>query len=196
MDVPPIVEMEKEMKLDYGDTQLIITTCKHFGATKQQAAYILATAWHETNFTMKPVKEAYWLTEGWRKRNLRYYPWYGRGYVQLTWDYNYLKAGKDLGIDLTTDPDVVMKPEVSAKILVKGSLEGWFTGKSLKDYINSAKTDYTSARRVINGTDKASAIATYAKAYENALVDYENKIDVAAEIIAALKNIITKYEGK
>ena len=48
-------------------------------------AYGLATAWWETNKTMQPVREAYWLSEAWRKPNLRYYPHYGRGYVQLTW---------------------------------------------------------------------------------------------------------------
>src|SRR5690606_34382592 len=49
-------------------------------------AYILATGWWETGKTMQPVREAYWLDEDWRRRNLRYYPFYGRGDVQLTWE--------------------------------------------------------------------------------------------------------------
>jgi hypothetical protein len=31
------------------------------------ASYGLATAWRETNETMQPVREAYWLSEDWRK---------------------------------------------------------------------------------------------------------------------------------
>jgi hypothetical protein len=34
-------------------------------------AYVLATAYHETNRTMQPVKEAYWLSEDWRKTHLK-----------------------------------------------------------------------------------------------------------------------------
>jgi hypothetical protein len=62
-----------------------------------------------------------------------------------------------------------MKPDVSAKILVTGSLEGWFTGKKLGDYITLSNSDFKGARRIINGTDKASAIATIARAYDAAL---------------------------
>ena len=40
-------------------------------------AYIMATVKHETNNTFEPVEEAYWLSESWRKANLRYYPWHG-----------------------------------------------------------------------------------------------------------------------
>jgi predicted chitinase len=133
----------------------------------------MATAWWETAHTVEPVKEAYWVknAEAWRKKNLRYYPWYGRGYVQLTWERNYIHAGKQLGLDLTTNPESVMVPDVSAKILVTGSLEGWFTGKKLGDYITLSKSDFKGARRIINGTDKAAAIAKIATAYDAALRD-------------------------
>jgi hypothetical protein len=130
----------------------------------------MATARWETNHTVKPVREAYWLSEDWRRDNLRYYPWYGRGYVQLTWHTNYIRAGRELGRDLTTDPDAVMQPKVSAAILVTGSMRGWFTGKSIPDYINATQANYVNARRVINGTDKARAIADLAIRYEAALI--------------------------
>lgn len=152
----------------------IVTSCKRHGLSKKQCAYVLATAWHETAGTMKPVKEAYWLDEGWRRDNLRYYPWYGRGYVQLTWESNYVKAGDMLGLDLTTVPDVVMEPEVSTLILVRGMKEGWFTGKKLSDYINEDGTDYVNARRIVNGTDKKDLIASYAKEYEGMLGGYNS----------------------
>jgi putative chitinase len=163
--------MEGDMKIDLnlGDTQLILSECKRNGLTRQQTAYILATARWETAHTMKPVEEAFWLSEEWRAKNLRYYPWHGRGYVQLTWQTNYIRAGKKLDLDLITDPDRVMEPFIAAQILVVGSMEGWFTGKGLDSYINKTRTDYVEARRVINGTDKAQAIADLAQRYEAAL---------------------------
>lgn len=159
--------MAISMKLGY--TQLIIDEAKKQGLLRNQLAYVLATAYHETAHTMKPVKEAYWLSEDWRKKNLRYYPWYGRGFVQLTWEDNYKKAGEKLNEDLTTDPDRVMEPQVSAEILVIGSRDGWFTGKKLSDYITLQKSDFVNARRIINAMDKADLIAGYAKDYDQQL---------------------------
>jgi peptidoglycan hydrolase-like protein with peptidoglycan-binding domain len=50
-----------------------------------QMAYVLATTQWETAQTFKPVREAFWKDEEWRRVNLaRYYPYYGRGFVQLT----------------------------------------------------------------------------------------------------------------
>ena len=46
---------------------------------------VLATVEWETNKTFQPVREAYWLNEDWRRAHLKYYPYYGRGFVQLTW---------------------------------------------------------------------------------------------------------------
>ncbi|MGR9074141.1 MAG: peptidoglycan-binding protein, partial [Gammaproteobacteria bacterium] len=61
---------------------------------KTQVSYVLATTQWETAQTFRPVKEAYWLSEDWRKNNLRYFPYYGRGYVQLTWEKNYEKYSR------------------------------------------------------------------------------------------------------
>lgn len=141
----------------------------------EQAAYVLATIKHEAADTYEPIREAPKKTEEWRKVNLRYYPWYGRGYPQLTWRDNYVRAGQKLGMDLTTDPDVVMRPSVSYQILLRGMMEGWFTSKKLADYINSSKTDYVNARAIINGKgkdgklDKAELIAGYATAFDRCL---------------------------
>lgn len=158
------------VNLELGHTRLILDKCHKHGLLRNQAAYVLATAYWETAKTMNPVIEAFWMSETWRRVNLRYYPWHGRGFVQLTWRDNYVKAGKALKLDLTTDPNKVMEPDVSAEILVLGSLEGWFTGKKLGDYITLQKSDYINARRVINGTDKASDIAALARAYEATLL--------------------------
>lgn len=157
------------MNLDLGDTRAIIQECLKHKLSLKQAAYVLATSYLETNAQMKPVIEAYWLSESWRKRNLRYYPHYGRGYVQLTWDYNYKKASDKLGHDFIKDPDALLEPHYAAAILVIGMKEGWFTGHKLSDHINETKTDYFNARRIVNAMDKAFEFKTIAIQYEKAL---------------------------
>lgn len=144
----------------------------------QQAAYIIATAFWETGRTMQPVKEAYWLSEDWRKKNLRYFPYYGRGYVQLTWDYNYKKASDYFGVNFVKNPDLVMDPQYALPILVVGMNEGWFTGKKLDVYIDSVDEsddedlkEYVAARRIVNGTDKQKEIGKLAILFEKALKD-------------------------
>mgnify|MGYP003606533765 CR=1 FL=1 len=149
-------------------------------------AYGLATAYHETGHTMLPIRE-YGGPAYFRKRydvqgdnptrakangntkpgdGMKYC---GRGYVQLTWKNNYERAGKAIGVDLVNNPDLAMKPEYAARIMVEGMLEGWFTGKKLSDYLGGDRKDYVNARRIINGTDRASEIAEYARQFEAAL---------------------------
>jgi hypothetical protein len=139
----------------------------------RHAAYMLATAWHETDKTMRPIRE---YGRGRGKRygkpggNSGQIP-YGRGYVQLTWDANYERADRELGLDgaLIADYDLAMDPAIAYRILSSGMREGWFTGRRLSHYIAGRKADYIGARRIINGTDRAALIADYARAFEGAL---------------------------
>ena len=145
------------------------------------AAYALATACHETAYTMQPVREAFWLSEGWRRKNLRYYPFYGRGYVQLTWKANYERADKELelGGRLNGNLELALEPDIAAKIMVKGMQEGWFAGDKIGKRHTLARhlpargpakvAQFTSARRIINGTDKAGKIAGEASKFQAAL---------------------------
>lgn len=148
--------------------QAIAQECRVQGLTLDtQIAYVLATAEWESNRTFEPVKEAYWLSEKWRENNLRYYPYYGRGFVQLTWENNYRKYSKLLvpERDLVSKPDDAMLPEVALFILVHGFKTGTFTGRKITDFINEDKTDFIECRRCINGKDKAHKIAAIAKNY-------------------------------
>ena len=153
--------------LTHGDTQEIISACKKHGLLRNQAAYVLATAYWETAASMKPVREY-----GGEKylKSKKYYPYVGMGYVQLTWRTNYERASKELGVDFVANPKWLLKPEYAAEILVLGSKEGWFTGKGLSDYMTLSRSDYVGARRIINGTDKAQAIADIAKEYDKLLL--------------------------
>ncbi|WP_242049006.1 glycoside hydrolase family 19 protein [Planktothrix sp. FACHB-1365] len=59
----------------------------------------------------------------------------GRGYVQLTWNYNYRKYSDVLGLDLVNDPDLVMRPDIALFILIHGMKWGVFTGiKDVSQY--------------------------------------------------------------
>ncbi len=150
-------------------------------------AYLLATAYHETAGSMMPIKETVMphhknrnpsdaevirrLDRAWAKGampqvKVPYWRdgWFGRGYVQLTWRNNYLRAGRELGLDLVGNPGLAMVPEHAAAILVRGCSEGWFTGRKLAEC-----RDYVDMRRVVNGTDRAADIAAHARKFEAAL---------------------------
>jgi hypothetical protein len=145
----------------------------------QWLAYIIATAWWESAQTMHPVKEAYWKSEAWRKANLRYYPWYGRGLVQTTWEDNYRRIAIAMGLPQDTfikNPDFLLMFEYALPALFVGMLEGIYTGKDVRDYIDDKDesdaedyAEYRNARRVVNAMDKADAIAKLAITFEKGL---------------------------
>lgn len=66
-----------------------------------------------------------------------------------------------LGIDLVNNPDLALKPDIAAKIMIVGMSEGTFTGKKLSDYFNNEISDAYNARKIINGRDKAGLIQGY-----------------------------------
>lgn len=141
----------------------IITNARAFGFCASQIAYILATVQHETGNTFAPIREGFTVSDVWRARNFRYYPYYGRGYVQLTWFNNYQKYSELLNLDLVSNPDRAMRPDIALFILLHGMKYGTFTGVSLNNYTRGGKTDFVNARRVINGMDCANLIAGYAQ---------------------------------
>lgn len=154
------------MNMNLGDTRLLIEAGRKHGLLRNQLAYLLATAFHETAHTMRPVRE--YGSENYLRAK-PYYPYVGMGYVQLTWKANYQKASNKLGVDFVSNPKKLLEPAYSAEIIALGMKEGWFTGKKLSDYITLQKSDFVGARRIVNGTDKASLIAGYAKEYDEQL---------------------------
>lgn len=129
-------------------------------------AYMLATTKWETDHTMLPIKEggsAAYL------RGKKYYPWYGRGFVQLTWKRNYdafrAPVLKLFSVDIVENADNAMQLGPAAYIMFEGMTKGTFTGKKLSDYFNASKTDWLNARRIINGTDRAADIVGIAKMF-------------------------------
>ncbi len=160
------------MNMHLGDTRLLIEAGRERGLLRNQMAYVLATAYHETAHTMKPINEM-----GGDKylRSKKYWPYIGRGYVQITWKTNYEKAGRVLGIDFVSKPELLLQAKYAAPIIIAGMVEGWFAGDDkgrhkLDRYITLQKSDFKNARRIVNGTDKAELIAGYAKEYDKALL--------------------------
>lgn len=182
----------------------IIRACAVAGWGISWVAYALATTYHETAHTMQPVKEiggdAYFtrmydingnrpakarelgnLTPGDGKK----YP--GRGYVQLTGKGNYAKATaklRELGfnVDLVANPDLAMRPDIAAVILVHGMREGWFTGRDIDDDLPNGKlgtlAQFVASRDIINGKDKQALIAGYA-------IDFQTGLQAGGYKIAA-----------
>lgn len=168
-----------EMKLTkaQGDAvRLIVLECERQMVTDpRQIAYILGTVHHECRY--KSIKEiranpngdamqrkvykmqnAYWNTG-----------YYGRGFSQLTWAKNYRKFSPVIGVDLVKNPDLALKPEIGAKILVFGMSHGTFVSNGLESntrlstYFNNDRTDWFNARRIVNGVFRAEMVAEAAK---------------------------------
>lgn len=143
------------------------------------AAYMLATAFHETDSTFLPVDEAgkgagkpYGVAievtdvQGYRGvKNAKYKNvYYGRGYCQITFKGNYQTMSKALGLgdELCINPARALEKQISYDIMSNGMRHGTFTGVKLSNYIKDKKCDYINARKIINGTDHDTDIAGYA----------------------------------
>ena len=130
-------------------------------------AYMLGTVYHETAMTMQPISEygrgvgrAYGHPDPITRQ-----VYYGRGYVQLTWKYNYRTMSAVVGEDLVAKPDLALEPAIAAKIMFYGMEHGSFTGVGLSRYFTAASADWINARRIINGLDCAPAIGMYSQEF-------------------------------
>lgn len=156
-------------------------------------AYMLATTFHETAFTMQPITEygsTAYLRRYCNRKDLGNGPKYGgkkddgprfrgRGYVQLTGRKNYREMTSVVrqfypdSPDFTEKPKAVTNDDYAAVIMFYGMFVGIFTGKALKNYIGDPEkgqiVDFYNARRIINGVDKARTIEGYAKEFNQAL---------------------------
>jgi putative chitinase len=127
-------------------------------AALPQVAYVMATARHEA-WDAKKQSIRYDVEEfGGASRSYGKTGFYGRGLAQLTHEANYKKAGDKLGVDLVGNPKLALRKDLSAKILIMGSMLGWFRGDgqgrhSLPRYFTSVGSDPVEARNIINGDE-------------------------------------------
>lgn len=125
----------------------------------------------------------------------------GRGYVQLTGEDNYRNMSNALNaegfsythegvtyggpegqpIDLLSNYEHVnLVPALAARVMVKGMMEGSFTGKALGSEVNESETDFYNARAVVNGDKEENGrlIQTKAWKYVNALGQWDKVIQL------------------
>lgn len=145
-------------------------------------ADILGQGFWESAQTLQPVREAFYLNppgpdqngpigpaEAFRK-TLSYYPFYGRGLIQDTWEDNYRKMQMILqprfpGLDLVGNPDAALQMDISVASMFEGMIRGTFTGAKLGDYFNSTTCDWPNSRRIVNGTDHMDQIANICQCF-------------------------------
>ncbi len=72
--------------------------------------------------------------------------YFGRGYIQITHDYNYRDAGKAIGLgdQLVNDPNIAKRPEIAAKVTT------WYWKTNGVDKASDAG-DWRQVRRLVNG---------------------------------------------
>ncbi|HST51941.1 MAG TPA: hypothetical protein VLJ61_08015 [Pyrinomonadaceae bacterium] len=161
------------------------------------AAYMFATVKHECADRWQPIEEfgkgkgrkygvAVTVTGSDGKKYTNVY--YGRGYVQLTWDYNYKNLSTAIGIGDTMyiNPALALDPSDAYKVMSYGMRNGTFTGKKLADYINGQTCDYKNARRIINGLDQWQLIQGYAQKFQSIL---QASLQTDAPPAAALSDV-------
>lgn len=176
-DLDEIFSVVLDSMLPYAEESipLILSEAQASGITDpRQIAYILATTEHESRLGQWMEE----LSSGWQYEGRvdlgNIYPgdgprYKGRGYVQITGRNNYTDWSDRLGIDLVNFPQRASEPEIAATILVQGMRDGTFTGLALNDFINGQEQDFYSARRIVNGLDRASDISQIADIYLTAL---------------------------
>jgi len=169
----------------------------------RQIAYVFCTAEAEVGANLLPVREGFAKTDAEARKiaaklisehGLKNYAavdprtgfsYYGRGYPQLTWYDNYAKCGTELKIDLVGNPDLMLIPQIAARVMVRGMIKGLFTkGETLSKYFNSQVTDWPGARRIINGADRADFIATLGRLWF-AIVRAEGVVSLGAWVAPA-----------
>tara|TARA_R110000824_G_scaffold40986_6_gene122378 strand:+ start:1724 stop:2482 length:759 start_codon:yes stop_codon:yes gene_type:complete len=176
---------------------------------KKEAAYLLATAKSESDYSLQrweadylcgpkgvpykhqPCQEAldYYRSNEGGKSN--YYnkgvdstgvPYFGRGLIQLTNSYNYQRYGDMIGVDLVDEGDKALIPKNSYKIA-----SAFLRRKTFK-YVNSG--ELTQARKSVNGgtkgTDRTNAsYYRWLSVLENPSTNFKVKSNIKKGLLIA-----------
>ena len=108
---------------------------------------VAATVAVETGGTFRPIREKMakpHTQPDLYSRQMQYFPWIGRGYVQITWQSNYRLYGSLAGVDLIQTPDMACDPVNAARVLA-----AFFRHNGI-DKAAEAQ-DWRKVRKIING---------------------------------------------
>ncbi|KAI8004346.1 Endochitinase EP3 [Camellia lanceoleosa] len=144
--------------------------------SKREIAAFFAHATHETGFFCY-IEEINGASQNYCDPSYTQYPcapnknYYGRGPLQLTWNYNYGPAGQSIGFDGLNNPETVATDSV---VSFKTAL--WFWTINVHDVINSG---FGATIRAINSGEcngnNPNAVNARVKYY----TDYCNQLGVA-----------------
>ncbi len=178
-------------------------------ADKRWLAYMLATDFHESAGTMQPVLETRrpgekrnpslnsaiarleaswkagklpWVKRPYWRRDSEGKSWLGRGKPQVTHRDNYRKLSLVLDIDLLADPDLLLQMDIATRAMFAGMTGGIFTGKKLADYFNETRDDPIGARAIVNGGEKAKLVASYHRAFLDALQAADTRTALPSDV--------------
>ena len=153
----------------------------------RRLAYVLASVFHETYGWFHPIKETVYpyhknknpsdaevirrlenAFKSGKLKSVRTPYWregfFGRGGIQITHEDNYKKFG------IADNPSLASDPDKSVESAFRGMAEGLFApGHKLSRYFKASVEDPVGARRIVNGTDKATLIAKYYENFKDAL---------------------------
>ena len=126
-----------------GDAEALAPAMREGGIdTPRRVQMFLANIVQETA-ALKTLAE-YDSLDGTYLRSKPYYPYYGRGYIQLTWRDNYRAAGDALGVDLAADPSLL---EEDKDLAARAAVWYW-NSRGCSDYAD--RGDFGAVCELIN----------------------------------------------
>jgi len=107
--------------------------------------------------------------------------YHGRGYIQLTHDYNYKKFGDKVGVDLLSNPDLLLsKPDLAAK----ATIDYW------KTRVRPNVTDWNDAFQVSRAVNNPSATKP------SQINHYDDRVKRQQYYTPIINTLINKYSPK
>ncbi len=116
--------------------------------------------------------------------------YHGRGYIQLTHKGNYDKFGKRIGVDLVNNPDALLDPAVSAKVVA-----AYFKDNGVADAVENG--NYDQARTLIQGKGALNPqFAEHTKQIENQARTLEQKLGNPEQMKLITQDQTAEIAGK
>lgn len=172
-----------QSQVDGMNYKLDIWESKYADKDDRWLAYGFATNCIETGYKMIPVQEiggnSYFIRKYWDNLKVRKQlgnlsqqdaiNFSGKGDVQCTGRRNYSVVSKLIKVDLVSNPQKMLEPSISAWSMFEGMINGIYTTKKLSDFFSPKIENWTGARAIINGKDRAKEIGDIGKEFYKAI---------------------------